>query len=43
MSSEDLKDKYNVVDEDEPEPEEYLTKETLINEHYILSNDSEEE
>lgn len=29
IGSEDLKGKYNVVDEDEPEPEEYLTEETL--------------
>lgn len=42
MSSEDLKDKYNVVDEDEPEPEEYLTEETLKDVYGNPSDDSEE-
>lgn len=42
MSSEDLEDKYNVVDEDEPEPEEYLTEETLKDVYGNPSDDSEE-
>ena len=42
MSSEDLEDKYNVVDEDEPEAEDYLTEETLKDVYGTPSDDSEE-
>lgn len=42
MSSEDLEDKYNVVDEDEPEPEEYLTEETLKDVYGTPSDDSDD-
>lgn len=42
IASEDLKGKYNVVDEDEPDPEEYLTEETLKDLYGTLSDDSEE-